>query len=209
MMADVPKEIKEFDELAKRAERIANATELAHSEAYNVAAKKLLMNEEGDELDLDKLEDSKMQEKMADEMSQFYLKKAKKYFKSGTDEGDRLKADGLMREYAGITKAELHKSIRGHGKQYSLSMHERYRSNLMDEIRKKLTSSAAGNLTQDHTGHLIKHLGIEDIVDAKKMKIDEAIQLHHMYQQNKGLTKEQIKNIYKQQGAGSPIYLKD
>jgi hypothetical protein len=203
MAKDDPVEL--FRKRSKRADDIVEATRLAYSDAYIQAAKKHLQGDNDEELDYDKLDDADTQEKFADEVSQHLYSKAKSYFKSDVDGEDALKSDPMMRAYAGTTKAEVLKSVRSHGKSYSLNTHEQSRDETLQRVRQELKAAAGGHLKEEHKKGLIKDM---DFVDPDKMTIDDAIQVAELYRQNKGLTKDQLKEIYQRQGQQSPIYLK-
>lgn len=201
-----PEHIAKYDALLKKARKIADTTEHEHSVAYSTAAEALLRDEEGN-IDYELLENPDVQQQFADKMTDHYLSKANKLFKAKLKKEDVFQKDLLLRAYAGITKTELEHLIRTHGKKYTLPRHEEVKSELMKKIRQELHRTAASHLKEEHVTDLVRHMGIEDIVDASKMRIEDAASLYPLYKERGPLSEETIRDIYREQGV-SPIFLK-
>ena len=114
-----------------------------------------------------------------------------------------------MNAYAGVTKDQLNQYVRAHGKHYDSTTHEGKRDELMQRVRQQLSRSAGGHLTEDDTKSIVKHIGIDDVVDVSRMKLDDALQLHSIYQNNdNNLTADHVKRLYRQNDQAAPVYLK-
>ena len=198
--------IETLEQLLGKAKKIANTTEHEHTAAYTNAAEALLKDAEGN-IDYELLEEPDIQDKFVDKMTDHYLKKAKDYFKSNVSKGDKFQTDLLLEAYAGITGSQLRSMIKTHGKDYTHQQHEHARGELVKRIRQKLNQTAASHLKDEHVPDLVKKMGIEDIVDASKMKAEDAAELYGVWKEKGALSHEMIGDVYRAQGA-SPIFLK-
>lgn len=208
-----PQEIKDIEEFEKRydtANRLANAMSLSHAEAYLKAVKKHLGTDSPDEIDYDKLDNPEMHTKFADTMSEFYVEKAKDYFKVKGDSSSGLKDEQLMNSYAGVTKDEILKNIRLHGKRYTIDKHNEKKNDYVGKVQQTLLQSASSKLSDKHISHMLKHMDLDDIIDKDKINREETLRLHFQYLANdkNALTKKQIEEQYKHSYEKHPIYFK-
>ncbi len=216
-MTDVPKEIKEFDELLKKAKRIENAIQLNSTGAFIAAAhapENGLVSDGGDGIDYAKLEDDETRAKVLNGLSENIGEQAKGHFASELDLTDKLKADGLTSAYNGTTYGATQRLMNEQKGNFSLDVFSQYVSQSMRSVEQRHRTTASGMLTDDHIKPLIDYKGLGEIVDPDKMKIGDAIQVVMMNEQSlrqnqTTLTKEQIKNIFQQQDQPVPIYVRD
>ena len=136
-MAELPEHIQKYKSLKKKAKKIADTTELAHSKAFTTAAEAVLKDKEGN-IDYELLEKSDVQDKFVQKMVEHYVERANKYFGSKVNPKDRIEVDQLLRTYAGITQTQLEQYLRTHGKGYNLQRHENIRDELMKAVREGL-----------------------------------------------------------------------
>ena len=160
-------------EQRSRRDKIVATTELTHSDAYNKAIKKLLKDEKGD-IDYNKLDDADTQLKLVREMTKHYLEAAKEYFKVDIDtedleNEDSLKADMLLKAYAGVTKGYLHSLISQHRSGYTLRKHNEMASDLVDQIKKELTGTIYAPLKGEHAEDVVKHIKADEFLDHERM----------------------------------------
>jgi len=205
-MAGAPEHIKKFKELKKKAKQIADTTDLAHSEAYNIATM-VLKNKEGN-IDYDLLEKEDIQQKFLDKMVGHYVERANKYFGSKINPKDRIQVDQLMKAYAGVTRTKLEEDMRVQGKDYTQKYHEGLRDELMKAVKEQLSSSARSHLKDKHVKDILKELpDIGKIVDEDKVRLQDAMILYDIYDQGGAISKKGIETAYKHMGA-SPPFLK-
>jgi hypothetical protein len=208
-MAEKPKKddsIANFKKWYDKANKIAETTKLAHSEAYIKAANKLLLDGEGN-VDLEKLKDEDMQKQFTDEMYGHLFGKAQKHFKSGIAKSDPLTADRLMQAYTNTTYKQLHDLVKTHNKKYDINLHERVRDNLVNKLRDELTTSAAGHLGEKHKEGLVKAMEGSNVIDYSKAKIDDLVDLYGLYKERGNLTRESVLE-YGRSKNEVPAYLK-
>jgi len=204
----VPEHIKKFEQLKKKAGKIVDTVDLAHSDAYSIAAKEFLTDKEGN-IDYEKLEDADVQEKFVDKMKDHYIKKANQYFKSDINKKDKMQVDLLMKAYTGVTGSELERYIRTHGKDYTLNQHEANKKKFKEKVHGTLSEAAASHLKDEHAEDFTKHLGIEDLIkDHSLLKIGDLVLLHSLHEKYETLTPEIIKDAYRSMEQPEPIFLK-
>jgi len=204
---DVPEHIKKYESLKKKAKRIGDTTELAHSKAYTTAAEALLKDKEGN-IDYELLDKSDIQQKFTDKMTEHYITAANKYFGSKLKPEDQFQVDQLMQAYAGVTKTELGKYVKTFGKKYTMGAHNAQMGELLKKVKDQLGKSASSHLKDEHVGDFVKHLGLEDMVDSTKMRIEDIRLLHDEYEVHGTLSPKLIENAYQKHGEPKPIYLK-
>lgn len=204
---DTPKSVDKYESLKKKAKRILDTTKLAHSEAYVISADSLLRDKEGN-IDYGLLKEDNMQKKFVDSMVSHYIQRANEYFGMNINSEDRMQVDQLLKAYAGVTKTQLERNLKTHGEKYNIELHEKNRDKFVEEVGNQLYSSAGAHLKDEHAADFVKHMGIEDIVDATKMKVEDITLLHSAYESGKVLTPKIIKNFYQMQGLPEPLHLK-
>lgn len=193
-----------------KVKKIVATTSSVHSEAY-LAAQKAHLTGKDDLVDSELLENADVQKKFLDTMIDHYLTKAVKDLNLKGKPEDIIAQDRILRTYAGITRTELNELLQTQGKDYTLQQHEQVREELMKKIKKELQASASGHIGKEHTSALIKAMGLEDVVDATKMKHTDALDLYNMQDQRDGekLTQKGITRYFKSLGHASPVYLKE
>lgn len=212
-MAGKPKKqlsaVDKFKMWYDRANKIAETTKLAHSEAYVKAANTHLLDGEGN-VDLEKLEKEDVQKDFTDTLYGHLFDKAKKFLKSSVDKGDQLIADRVTNAYSNITYNQLHTLVRQNKKNYSIDTHEQVRDNLIKKVRQELVASAGGHLQEKDKYDLYKAIkGADKLIDIEKVRLDDLVGLYGLYKQsNKNLTRELIIQSARQSGEPEPIYLK-
>ena len=190
-MADkIPGHIKEWQSLRKKAKKIADTTAHEHSSAYLKASDKHLKDKEGN-IDYDMLDDVKVQDKFIDSMTDHYVSKAKQHFKAKG--GGKLKDDLLMSSYAGITSDMLKNIIQKKGSGYNLQNHEGLKEELIKKTKEQLEGIAGGHLKDQHIGDIVKYVKADNLVDHKKMNLQDAMHVHSIYdQKGKVLSKKML-----------------
>jgi len=189
-----------------KVKKITASTLSAHSEAYITAQNKHL--KEGKYINHELLEKADVQKKFLDTMIDHYLEKAVSELNLKEKPKDAMEQDRILKAYANVTRGELDRQIKTQGKDYTLGHHEQIRDKLMEKVTQELIASASGHIGQEHTGALVKAMGLDDIVDVTKMQHTDALALYNMYDQKGDLSAGDIKSQYKRQGMPSPIYLK-
>jgi len=193
-----------------KVKKIIATTQAAHSEAYLNAQKAHLTGKDG-LIDPELLDKVDVQKKFLDTMIEHYMTKAMKDLNLKGKPADAIRQDQILKAYAGITRGELKNMIQTQGKDYTLNQHEHIRDGLIDEIRKELSKSAQGHIGKEHTGALIKSMGLDDIVDTSKMTHQDALTMYNLQESRGGdkLTQKSIASYYKSQGQASPVFIKE
>ncbi len=165
---------------------LIDTIEHEHQAAYTTAVDRLLKNEKG-QIDYAKLKEGKVQRKMAEEMTEHYLTKAKQRF--GIDLNKKLdeaEQSMLLSAYAGITKEELLTIIKERKHQFTHSEFKNTVSQIKNRIDSRLRPSAYGHLDEEDKPAIIKHIGLEDMIDHEKITLQESVGLLQKYFVNKG-----------------------
>jgi hypothetical protein len=196
---------KQYD----KAKKLITTTHSAHSEAYTTAQNKVLKDKDG-LIDVSLLDKEENQDKFLDTMIDFYLDKAVKSLNIKEKPKDAVDQDRILRAYANVSRTELQRYIKTHGKDYTLDKHEGIRDELMKKIRSDLIASAGGHLRDKHVKALIKEMKLDDIVDASKLQIDDAMDLFNFYdmKNRSPISHEDIRSYHRQLNRQAPTYLK-
>jgi len=203
---EIPKHIADFKKHREKAKRIGDTTELAHSEAYTTAAKAVL--EKDGEIDYKLLDQADVREKFVDKMTDFYLTKANAHFGTKIKKDEVFKVNQLLTAYGALTKEELRTYVDRHKKKYTLGTHENHRDELIKKVRQRLNSVAGSHLKDEHIDDIVKHISAGNIVDTKRMTIEDAKQLYGLHENYGALTTKMIEEQYVASGLDSPIFLK-
>lgn len=198
---DVPEHIKTFYEKKKKLDMLLNTTELAHSDAYNSAAKEVLKNEEG-KIDYNLLKDEDKREEFAKKMADYYVSAAQENLKSelgkGKDgkEADEFEKDILVKSYAGITYSELKKLVHENKQKYTLKAHKGISDRLVKKQSDELGPIVGNHLKEEHISDIVKHIkGLGDMVDSERMRVEDASELLDAYDEGRGaVTHDMIEN---------------
>lgn len=177
MADEVPDHIKKFNKMHRKANAFANAIDRHARQAYDYAVGEHLRTEDGG-IDLEKLEDEAVQEKVATSMSDFYVKKAKQQFKSEIPEDDEFKKSLLVRAYGQATKAQLKYAMNQLGKGFTF---DKYNRELVPEVQKhvkqSLTEVAGQHLNESHIESIIKYTKSNEFIDPNKLNLHDAMDI--------------------------------
>lgn len=189
----LPENVEKFTKLYDKAHKVASTIDIAHSSAYSKAAGKHLKDEDGN-IDYKLLKKSDVQEKFADEMSQHYLEEAKAYFKldKKDEDMDSLYVDQIMQAYAGLSKSQLMQFLREAGDKYTIDEHNRQLNQFRNETRSQLIYSASNHLSDSDISDLVKYMKADEILDAERMQVRDALQVYNTFHQNKVISREMI-----------------
>ena len=181
--SQAPDPIKKFVELDEKVDKILTTIGVEHSEAYTRAARKVLQDDDG-RIDMDRLKDEGKQEAFVDEMVDHYLTSAKKILgvkEGGPSKDDPLGVDMLLHAAHGYTKSDLMQQVRMRQHNYSLGQHEGIRNELLQDVEKRLRSSAASHLKDSHREGLVQYAKATDFIDHTKMRLPEAVHIARQY----------------------------
>ncbi|MBI4439471.1 hypothetical protein HY638_00705 [Candidatus Woesearchaeota archaeon] len=166
--------IKEIEKRRKQRKKLVNAAGWAHDKAYHEVAKELLENKEG-ELEYEKLNESKFQEKFAKKLIDKYIANAKKRFKA--DPKDELEKEMLTKMYSGVNEGIIKERLAAHGEKYTTEQHSKYKEDFLENLTKELTTSVYTPLQHEHIPGVVKHIGVGEAVNAEKMRKEDIIPL--------------------------------
>ncbi len=179
--------LQQFMEGRKAVKRLADTLYTHHQEAYTSAANVHLKNGRG-QIDFSQLEDAAVQEKFAQQMTDFYVAKAKENFGIGKDvKLDPIRVNQLLFAYAGITKDQLIRLIKQRGENFT---HEHFSSvakELSDSVHERLAPTAAEHVKPEHIPGILKDMKLDDIVDATKVRLEEVVGLMGVYHAQGGV----------------------
>jgi len=180
--------------LYSQAKKLVDTAGQHHMEAYTHAVEKHLKGKDG-LIDLKLLDESAVQKQFHKTMSDFYVSKAKAHLKVDK-ETDELENDMLMGVYAKVTRAELKELITRQGSKLNhiTYINEAFRR-YIPQLQEQLYLSAGSHLESEHIPGIIKHMGLEDIVDAGKITLQEAQKLLRAHHDQEGgpLTKAMLR----------------
>lgn len=189
---EVPKHIEKYHRLKKKLRRLLDTHRLEHSQAYVKAADELLKDEEGN-IDYERLEDAKIQDRFVDKLVDHYLSKAKQAFK-GIKPKDELEEDMFLRAYGTHTRGQLSQIIRKHGKEYTIQTHEEGRDELVKKLNQELGPTTVAHLKQEHIDDIIKYTKAGDIIAKEMLSPIEGSYLLDLYEEGRGaVTLETVK----------------
>jgi hypothetical protein len=187
-MADkeAPEPIKKYYKISDKAKRLADTMEFHHSDAYNAAAFKHLKGEDG-LINMDLLKDDKKQVAMAEDMSKYYVGKAKEFFKSKIDGKDEIENAMLTSAYANITQGQLRQLFNREKERLTLNRFNEIKDELVKPIRNKLKEVAMGHLTRSHIDDIVKYTGADKVVNPGALDINNAATLLDVYKEQEAI----------------------
>jgi len=192
---ELPEHIAKFQKLSKAAKKMLSTMERNHRGAYDAAVDKHLMKD--GQVDTDLLDDDSVQEKFANEMADHYIAKAKQVFKVKEGEKEKLgdmEKELLMNAYAGTTKAQLLQHIRQYGKRFTFDhFYGELRPGMTEQIQNNLTAASASHLKKEHIGDIVKYTGVSKFVDKDRMRIDDAVGLLRVYEEQGVIAEKALK----------------
>lgn len=169
-----PEYIAQHKKLYHHATRLIDTAAHTHSEAYLKAVEEHLM--EDGQVNFEKLDDAKVQKQFIKSMSEMYTSKAKQHFKVAKDLDD-LEKDILMQAYVGVTGAQIRGIVTQYGKRLTHGQFDQLKSQLQRGVSERMYAAAGSHLEQEHIPQIVKHLGLEERVDAAKVTLEEAREL--------------------------------
>ena len=182
-----PTPLDVFMEKSKAIRKITDTIALHHAQAYTTAAEAHLKDDEG-RIDYGRLEDADIQKKFAENMRDFYVGKAREYFKIGAETKlNEEQIEMLLSSYAGITYSELLRIIQQTGEGFTLEAFRSVSDKFKKSIQDKLEPHAASHITQEHVPGIVKQMGLEDRLDASKMRVEDIVGLMAAYHTNAGV----------------------
>ncbi len=177
--------IQEFGAKYDAVRKLADTIEVHHFQAYTGSAEALLKDKEGN-IDYKKLKDANIRTSMADRMADFYISKAKQYFKvdESASKLSPMQQEMLLNAYAGVTRgtltAEIHKAeddfTLEHFKGRVTEIKRRVTSNLLPSAYSHITDTAKKK-------SVIKEMGLEGKIDAELIESEDLFPLmetHHV-----------------------------
>jgi hypothetical protein len=187
----IPKHITKHLRLKKKLKKLLDTHEVEHSQAYTKAANELLKDEEGN-IDYEKLEEVKTQDKFIDKMIGHYISRAKQTFK-GFKPKDEIEEDMMLRAYGTHTRGQLSQLVRGYGKKYTIATHEEGRNKLVKELAKELSPTASAHFKDEHIEDIIKYTKSGDVINESLFGIHEATNLLNLYEETGAVTHKLVK----------------
>ena len=189
--------IEKHKKLYSKAKKLVDTIHRHHRSAYDAAVDKHLTDKDG-LVDMEKLENSNIQKKFVDEMTDTYLSKAKQAL--GVKGKGEMEDQLILNTYMGVTKQELNAMVKGSGSDYSFdSHHSIMKERVRENIQPTLTSTASAHIRSKDISDILKYTKADKFVDSKKISKGEAIGLLQEYHQTKQLVPEhhKRKSFYK------------
>ncbi|HLC80328.1 MAG TPA: hypothetical protein VJG31_01005 [Candidatus Nanoarchaeia archaeon] len=191
---EVPEHISKFYKLQKKADQMLTTMHRHHRGAYDKAIDDVLTKD--GQVDMELLEDSKIQDKFANVMADQYISKAKKLFKTGDDaKFDDLEKELLMNAYTGTTKTQLLHLVKTHKKGFTFEhFYGKEVPGMTKKIKDNLDAAASSHITEESLDDILKYTGAD-----KHIKKD-------ILERGHGIA---LLDIYKQMGTISPKMIED
>ena len=159
---------------AKTATRLADTIEIHHEQAYLKAADTHLKGEDGLH-DYSRLKDKDVRDKFAEEMTSFYVDKARAYFKIDKDHKlDDMQTDLIMQAYAGITRSALKERLKQLRHRFTLEEFKPLVAEIKQEVRQKLNTSITSDLKEENIDSMVEEMGLQKEIDPNKLPLEEA-----------------------------------
>ena len=188
----IPEYISKHNKLYGHAKKLSDTIGQTHTEAYTEAVKKHLTD--GGEVDFDKLDDAKIQEQFVKTMSDMYISKARAHFKVSKDLDD-LEKEMLMQAYSGVTTQLLKQEVGKYGKRFTHQRFDNIKAQLNQRVSTQLYASAGSHLNEENVRDIVKHIGLENKVDAAKTNLEEARELLGAYHQEGTISDSILREI--------------
>ena len=106
--------------------------------------------------------------------------------------------------YLASEAPELEDSIKKQGKNYTLDTHEKTRDQLVGRIANQMKNTVYSHIKEEHKGDLIRHMGLEGLIDESKVRVEDLFQIHGIYENAGVVTEKSIRNQY----GHEPVFLK-
>lgn len=184
--------IDEFLSLEERVTKDIDTVRCIHNEAYTQAARALLvrrMPEGRNVIDYSMLKDEGIANQFVELLMSNYAA-ALHHMTGYTVPTDKLGRSMTVETYVGVVEGELNKTIKAHKDNYTLERHTYLMVNSEDSVTARLSnkmlSHAVGNarLTEDDVPTMIRYMHADELLDASKLKFEEAISLLMRWRRN-------------------------
>jgi len=186
--------LDKYKRLHSHAKLLVDTANVTHTEAYLKAVNTHLRNEKG-EVEFEKLDKETIQKEFKKTMSDFYLQKAKDYFKSAKDLNE-FEKDMLMQAYIGVTDSALEDMVYNNGKKLTPTAFEELKQRtLQRQFEQRMYGVAGGHLSNEHIEDIVAHIGIKDKVKDKMLSLQEALQLLQVHTQEGEVTDSNLRQI--------------
>ncbi len=174
--------IDKHKKLYTKAKKLTDTIHRHHRQAYDSAIDSHLTGKDG-LVDMDKLDNSKVQDKFVDKMTDIYLSKAKQTL--GMKGKDQIENELILNTYAGITKNELKSAVKSQGSDYTFDNHHGHMKQIIKEkIAPTLFNAASSHLKSSDISDIIKYTKTSGFIDSKKIRKGEAINLLTSYHES-------------------------
>ena len=184
--------IEKHKKLYSKAKKITDTINKHHRAAYDTAVDKHLTGKDG-LVDMEMLDNSKVQKKFVDEMSNTYLSKAKQAL--GVKGKGEMEDELILNSYMGITKHELKDAVSTHGKGYHFDAHHASMKEVVEKkIEPTLMGSARSHLKSKDIEDILQYTKAHKFVDSKKIRKGEAIGLLESYHETKQLVPKKYRH---------------
>ncbi len=171
----LPKHLEEHQKLHRAAEKAADTTDRHHRIAFNEFESAIV--DKNGEVDYTLLDKEEFQQKGLGKLVDSYVGAAQDYFNTDKDAKklDPIKKDRLMKAYAGFTKKQFGDYIQQLGSDFKFeTFNEQFRERHMAQLRQELRQTAAQGIKQGHMKDVIKHVGLEDVLDPGRLDVQYA-----------------------------------
>jgi hypothetical protein len=184
--------IEKHKKLYSKAKRLTDTINKHHRTAYDAAVDKHLTDKDG-LVDMEKLDNSNVQKKFVDEMTDIYLSKAKQAL--GVKGKGKMEDQLILKSYMGITKHELNYIVKATGSDYHFNAHNQHMNKIVeDKIDPILQSSASAHIKSKDIDDILQYTKADKFVDSKKISKIEAIGLLTEYHEEKQLVPKKYRH---------------
>lgn len=172
-MADKYAHLKKVKKKQKELQKAIDTIQLHHTDAYISAAKQHLLDDKN-QIDYEKLKSPKLQLKMSDSITDYYIDKLEKKFKRKIDEVDK---DDFLWGFYGLTRGIL----RGHATENKEKFtHDKYIKDIAQKIIKEIAArkkaSAYSHLKADDIKDILDYTKTSEFVDPEKLTLEQAVE---------------------------------
>lgn len=178
--------LEEFGIKYDAVHRLADTVEIHHQKAYTEAALKHLKDKEGN-LDYKVLKDPEKRSAMAGQMADYYVEKAKEYFRvdEKASKLSDLQKEMLINAYAGITRGQLMRDIHREEEGFTLQRFGQTVAQIKERLLQELGPTAYEHVkdTPAHKKALLKEMGLEGKLDSEFVRISDLLPLMEQHHQ--------------------------
>gem|GEM_PF-1998006 len=201
--------LQTFYDLSKKVDGAIKTTD-HHLRKAHLAGEEIIKDKDGN-INYDFLKQTDYQDKFAYAMSDTLFDAAKKYFKIGKDaKGDAVWNEQLINAYTGTTKSELLDAVRNAKNEFNYDYFvENHQSKLISALNKKLSAVPSSHLTKEHIGDILKHTGLENVVDKESIQTNQAVIFLDSYRREKAVGKSLLRKVVPDYGFKDKTYRSD